>query len=135
MEIMQYIAGLMTQAILAAGPPFILGLWWFRTARPPGFAKFIVVSVASCAVAFWALFLLADHILELQFREVVPGDSWTPADETAWTDSQRRVVAAYFGDGGRNVFALFVPLPLLLYSTVLWAITRALHLAIRRRAI
>jgi hypothetical protein len=97
--------------------------------------KFALVSVACCTVGFWALFILSEHILELQFRNIVPDGSWTPTDEAAWTDSERRVVAAYFGDGGRNIFALFVPLPLLLISAVLWAITRALYAVARRRAV
>jgi hypothetical protein len=135
MELLRHTLQVSALAILVVGPACILGLWWFRTAFPPSLAKFTVTSVAGCAVAFWALFLLSDHILELQFRDIVPDGSWTPADEAAWTDAEQRVVAAHFGDGGRNVFALFVPVPLLLYSTVLWVITRALHAATRRRAV
>lgn len=118
--------------ILVAGPACILGLWWFRMASPPTFAKFIVMSVAICSVAFWIVFLLAEAILALQFHAIVPDGSWTPTDEARWTDSERRVVGTYFGDGGRNVFALFVSIPLLLYSTALWVITRGLLLASRR---
>ena len=135
MELLRDTLQVSALAILGAGPACILGVWWFRTARPPALAKFIVASVAGCTIAFWALFLLSERILELQFRNIVPDGSWTPTDEAGWVDSERRVVAAYFGDGGRNVFALFVSMPLLLYSTALWAIARALYVATRRRAV
>lgn len=136
---MELLRDLLTRGALAAlffGPPCVLGVWWFRTARPPGFVPFVVTSVLVSAAVFWTAFPFAEQILELQFQRVVPDQFWTEADEAAWTPSDRQVVAAYFGDGGRSVFALFVPLPLLLYSIALWGMARALntHGSLRRRA-
>jgi hypothetical protein len=132
MELVRDILQVAALGILVAGPACILGVSWFRMASPPTFAKFIVMAVAICSVAFWIAFLLAEAILELQFHAIAPDGSWTPTDEAGWTDSERRVVATYFGDGGRNVFALFVAIPLVLYSTALWVITRGFQLAMRR---
>jgi hypothetical protein len=135
MEFLRFILQASGLAILVVGPAGILGAWWFRTARPPTWAKFTIVSVVVCTVAFWAVFLVSEHLLELQFRDIAPDGSWTPSDEAAWTAAERRVAETYFGDGGRNVFAVFVSVPLLLYSTVLWTVTRTLHAFARRRAV
>src|SRR2546422_2657253 len=129
MDLLQHALRVTSLAILIAGPACLLATWYFRTTRVPTIGKYVLASVALCTVAFWLVFLFADYILERQFHEIVPSGEWTPSDELTWTDSQRRVVEAYFGDGGRNVFALFAPLLLSLYSVALWAIARVVRLA------
>jgi hypothetical protein len=121
-------------AIIAAGPPSILTFWYLRIARLPTFVAYAAVSAIACGGVYWLLFYLAEYVLELQFREIVPGGEWTDADALAWTVSERRVVDTYFGDGGRNVFALVVPFLLLAYSMLLWILARGFYAAFRRRA-
>jgi hypothetical protein len=63
-------------------------------------------------------------MLEARFYDIAPGGSWSSADELSWSAEERRVVDSYFGDGGRNVFALFVPLLIAIYSSAVWWLAR-----------
>jgi hypothetical protein len=135
MDVLRHALQVSALAILLVGPAFVLAFWWLRAPRIPTVAKYTATSVMGCTALFWMLFLLADYILELQFHDIVPDGSWTEADENAWTPSQRRIVEAHFGDGGRNIFALFAPILFLLYSVGLWAVARILCVAVRRRSV
>jgi hypothetical protein len=109
-------------AILAAGPVLTLVLLRSRGAALRGILKYTVVSVVACSVAFWLAFFAWDYVLELRFRQIVPDGSWTPAEEAEWSEAERRIVDPYFGDGGRNVAALLIPMPLVVYSSLVWLI-------------
>lgn len=106
--------------VLMIGPLLILSLRGPKDSRWPGLLKYLVGSVAVCTAAYWLLHFSAGYILDTQFREVVPSGEWTYSDELRWTDAERRVVAAHFGDGGRNVLALFAPIILLANACVVW---------------
>ena len=134
MDILRYWLQIGAHAVLLVGPPFILALWTFRTSRLPGVFKYTLCSVGACTAVYWLLFLTADYILDLQFQELIPDNEWTPSDELAWTESERRVVSAYFADGGRNVLALFAPVILLANSLLFWILARVFAGFIRRRA-
>jgi hypothetical protein len=135
MEALQTTLWIVALAILSAGPVLTLAFLWSRSAQLPGVLKYTVVSVVACSVAFWLVFFAWDYILELRFHQIVPDGSWTHAEEVRWSEAERRVVDSYFGDGGRNVAALFVPLPLVAYSLVVWLIAWFTGRAARDRAV
>ena len=108
-------------AVLALGPPVVLAIWRVRAGRIPGFFVFVLASVVICTLLFAVLFGVGEHALERRFLEVAPGGSWSAADEASWTPEEQRIVRSYFGDGGRNVFALFSPAVFAVSSAAAWA--------------
>jgi len=106
-------------AVLVAGPPllFLARLIYIRAA--PSALSFVLASTAICTVLYWAVFVLSDQLLEKQFLDLTGGGNWTPEDEALWSEAEHQVVAAYFGDGGRNVFALLIPAVFAAYSALL----------------
>jgi hypothetical protein len=134
MTLLRQIAQLGALIVLLAGPILILLKWGPGSSRISGFLKYVVGSVIACTAVYWLLFYAADSILDVQFRKVVPNGEWTDADELAWTDADRRVVAAHFGDGARNVFALFAPVLLLANSIFSWVIVRGFRRSRDHRA-
>lgn len=132
MQSLRFAIGIAALMVLSVGPIALLALWRLRASRLPSLTKYTLVSMVGVTACFWMLFMLSEYILELQFRAIVPLGEWTLAQEALWTPAQHRVVEAYFGDGGRNVFALFAPSLLLPYSFVVWLVARSLD-ADRRR--
>jgi hypothetical protein len=135
MEALQIALWFVGVAILAAGPVLTLVLLRSRGTALPGILKYTVVSVVACSLAFWLSFFAWDYVLELRFRQIVPNGSWTPAEEATWSEAERQIVDQYFGDGGRNVAALFIPMPLVVYSSLVWLIARFISSAARERAV
>ena len=119
-------------AVLAFGPPLVLAAWCLRSRRLPRFIFYVPTSIVICTIAFAVAFLAADRALETRFHEIAPGGSWTAADEAAWSPEEQQVKRAYFGDGGRNVFALFTPIILFVYSLGVWATAGAAKFALTR---
>lgn len=116
------------------GPPAILLLWSKRTGSLPRFLAFVACASLAVALLFWAQFWFYDLVIEWRFEELVPGGSWTSYDEATWSEADRRVYNAYFGDGGRNVFALFAPIPILIYVSMTWLVGRGISELIDRHA-
>ncbi len=119
--------------LVAIGPPFILIVWYVRTKMCPNIFKYALFSTAAVSIAVVLLFLMDQWLLERQFLEIAPTGEWTPSQEAKWTPADRLVVAAYFGDGGRNTLNLLVPPTLLMYSIVSWLLLWCLTAA-RRHA-
>jgi hypothetical protein len=82
----------------------------------------VVVTTSLVVALFWSALFVADYLLELQIAPLdLDGDGiWSPAEEATWTAEDRRRLAAHFGDGGRNVFALLVPPVVAIYASGLW---------------
>lgn len=127
-ELARTVASLLMIGAIFAGPPALLLFWTRRAANYPRLVPFLLGATCALTALVWPSFAASEWLLELQFLEVVPGGSWTEADEARWSVDERRIVRAYFGDGGRNVLALFAPPLLALYSALSW-------LLLRRRAV
>jgi uncharacterized membrane protein len=100
--------------------------------RFSGVAAFVAITVISSVLMsglvvaqWWA----ENNYLEQQIASLDrDGDGfWSPDEKATWTAQDLRHMAAYIGDGGRNVFALLVaPALSTVYSTgvaaasVLW---------------
>jgi hypothetical protein len=130
LRVLLMMAGL---AVLAVGPVAIFTLKHLLWRRATGFLSFLLVAVVVCSAAYWVLFSAAEYVLYQQFQSVVPEGEWSPTDEASWTDSQRRVVDSYFGDGGRNVLALLAPLLLAANAMAVWALSLLVNAVFPRR--
>lgn len=96
--------------------------------RLSGAAAFLCIVVVS-SLAIYGLIVAQwwthNGYLEQQIAPLDrDGDGfWSDAEKATWTEQDHRHMAAYIGDGGRNVFALWVaPVWALLYSTVVAAV-------------
>jgi hypothetical protein len=75
-----------------------------------GFILAVVISTVLMSIVVIIQWLGYDWLLE---QKITPldrnGDGlWAPDEEATWTKEDRRNIDFYFGDGGRNVFAVFV---------------------------
>ncbi len=72
-----------------------------------GFALAVAISAALMSGVVIVQWLGYDWYLEQQIAPLDRnGDGvWTPDEEATWTSEDKRNMEAYFGDGGRNVFA------------------------------
>ena len=113
-----------TMCAIFAGPPILLLLWKRRVATLPRLLPFLIATTLLLTLVIWTTFSLSEWFLELQFLEIVPDGSWTDADEARWSDRDRHIVRAYFGDGGRNVMALFSPILVAPYAGITWLLAR-----------
>lgn len=75
-----------------------------------GFALAFVISATLMSAAVIVRWLGYDWYLEQQIAPLDRnGDGvWTPDEEATWTQEDKRNMDAYFGDGGRNVFAAII---------------------------
>ncbi len=91
--------------------------------RFSGMTAFVLVVVISFAVissAIMAQWWIYNGYLEQQIAPLdLDGDGfWSAAEKATWTEQDHQNMAAYIGDGGRNVFVFFVaPVLSLLYAT------------------
>lgn len=92
---------------------------------------FLVVAISSVIMSTITIAQVVIYNWNLE-QKIAPldrnGDGfWTPDEEATWTEQDHKNMRAYIGDGGRNVFAVFVfPIFSLLYSflvvTVYWGV-------------
>lgn len=100
-----------------------------------GFAAAVIASAALMSGAVIVQWWCYDWYLE---RQIAPldrnGDGlWTPDEEVTWTKEDRRLLSTYHGDGGRNVFAVFVWPALSVAYSIAVAAMYWLALAVKRR--
>ena len=84
-----------------------------------GFAKGVVFStliMSGIGILLWFGYSIYLEILISPLDR--NGDGfWSPEDEATWTEQDRKNMDTFFGDGGRNVFAVFIfPIISLLFS-------------------
>jgi hypothetical protein len=75
-----------------------------------GFALAVVISAALMSGAVIIQWVGYDWYLEQQIAPLDRNSDgvWTPDEEATWTKEDKRNMDAYFGDGGRNVFAAII---------------------------
>jgi hypothetical protein len=119
---------------LLSVPVFISFIIRKRFNGVKGFVLAFVISAGLMSGTVVFQWLSYDWYLEQQIAPLDRnGDGvWTPDEEAAWTKEDRRNMDAYFGDGGRNVFAAIIfPLFSAAYSfaivAIYWLVTAVKH--------
>lgn len=105
---------------LMAMPWIIMVIVRKRFSRTTAFVLVTVISFAVLSSVIITQWWLHNGYLEQQIALLDrDGDGfWSAADKATWTEQDHQTMAAYIGDGGRNVFVFFVaPVLSLLYST------------------
>ncbi|WP_438463450.1 hypothetical protein [Marinomonas sp. PE14-40] len=95
-----------------------------------GFAKGVVFSTLIMSVIGIALWFGYSIYLEILISPLDRnGDGlWTPEEETTWTEQDRKNMDTFFGDGGRNIFAVFIfPILSLLFSFSIMTLYWLMH--------
>ena len=83
-----------------------------------------IISWVVMAITVFALWLGYDLYLsyKLELLDIDGDGSWSNKEMETWTEEDHNTMKRYFGDGGRNVFAVFIfPIFSLVYSLLVTA--------------
>ena len=102
-----------------SAPVFICFLIRKRSIRFRAWLTSFVISWGIMAVTVFALWLGYDLYLSYKMGLLdIDGDGiWSNQEMESWTEEDHNIMKRYYGDGGRNVFAVFIfPIFSLAYS-------------------